>query len=58
MVIDMHRAGYALYAALDATQKAAADAGEVPDELLTGPGMAGFRGQQMQGTGMPGWKSG
>ena len=41
VVIDMHRAGYALYAALDAAQKAAADAGEVPDELLTGPGKDG-----------------
>ena len=41
VVIDMHRAGYALYAALDATQKAAADAGEVPDKLLTGPGNDG-----------------
>ena len=40
-VVDMHRAGYALYDALDAAQKAAADAGEVPDELLIGPGKDG-----------------
>ena len=29
-LVDMHRAGYALYSALDAAQKAAADAGRVP----------------------------
>ena len=40
-VIDMHRAGFALYAALDGAQKDAADAGEVPDELYTGAGKDG-----------------
>ena len=41
VVIDMHRAGYALYTALDAAQKATADAGAVPERLLTGPGKDG-----------------
>ena len=41
-VIDMQRAGYELYASLESGQKAAADAGEVPDELRTGPGKDGF----------------
>ena len=40
-VVDMQRADYSLYAALDATQKTAADAGDVPDELLTGAGKDG-----------------
>ena len=39
---DMHRAGYATYAALDAAQKAVADAGEVLDELVTGAGNDGI----------------
>ena len=37
-LVDMHRAGYALHEALGPAQKAAADAGVVPDELLTGSG--------------------
>lgn len=41
VVVDMHRAGYALYAALDDAQKSAAAAGEVPKRLLTGPGKDG-----------------
>ena len=40
-VVDMHRAGYALHATLDPAQQAAADAGAVPDELLTGAGKDG-----------------
>ena len=40
-VIDMHLAGYAVFAALDVAQKAAADAGEVPEDVLTGPGNDG-----------------
>lgn len=40
-VIDMQRAGYALYAALETAQKAATDAGVVPDRLRTGPGKDG-----------------
>lgn len=41
-VVDMHRAGYALYEALDEAQKAAADAGGVPDELAAGAGKDGL----------------
>lgn len=40
-VIDMHLAGHAVYAALDEMQKAAADAGRVPEDVLTGPGNDG-----------------
>ena len=40
-LVDMHRAGHALYSALDAAQKAAADAGNVPREIRTGPGKDG-----------------
>ena len=40
-VVDMHRMGYAVHTALDPAQKAAADAGAVPDELLTGAGKDG-----------------
>ena len=40
-VIDMQRAGYALYSALDGVQRAAADGGEVPDALYTGAGKDG-----------------
>ena len=40
-VIDMHLAGHAVFAALDSAQKAAADAGEVPEDVLTGPGNDG-----------------
>ncbi|WP_421703782.1 DUF3500 domain-containing protein [Aliiroseovarius sp.] len=40
-VIDMHLAGHAVYAALDARQKLAADAGSVPEDVLTGPGKDG-----------------
>ena len=40
-VTDMHRAGYALFSALDGSQKAAADAGTVPEKLRTGPGKDG-----------------
>ena len=39
--VDMHRAGYALYDALDDAQKSAAAAGELPKRLLTGPGKDG-----------------
>ena len=40
-LVDMHRAGYALYDALDAAQKAAANAGSVPRDVRTGPGKDG-----------------
>ena len=40
-VIDMHRAGHALYETLGPAQKAAADAGEVPEALYTGAGKVG-----------------
>lgn len=40
-VRDMHLAGYAVFTALDADQQAAADAGRVPDDVLTGPGEDG-----------------
>ena len=40
-VIDMHKAGYALYRALDSAQRAAADAGTVPRDVRTGPGKDG-----------------
>lgn len=40
-VRDMHLAGYAVYTALDADQQAAADAGDVPEDVLTGPGEDG-----------------
>ena len=36
-VIDMHLAGYAVFAALESAQKAAAEAGKVPKDVLTGP---------------------
>ena len=41
-LVDMHRAGYALFSALDASQKAVADAGRVPRDVRTGPGRDGF----------------
>ena len=41
-LVDMHRAGYALYSALDAAQRAEADAGRVPRDVRTGPGRDGF----------------
>lgn len=40
-VRDMHLAGYAVFTALGADQQAAADAGEVPEDVLTGPGEDG-----------------
>ena len=40
-VIDMHKAGYSLYIALDSEQQAQADAGTVPEDVLTGPGQDG-----------------
>lgn len=41
-VMDMHRAGYAVFTALDAQQQAAADSGTIPDDVLTGPGKDGI----------------
>lgn len=41
-VRDMHLAGYAVFSALDDAQKAAADAGAVPEDVLTGPGADGL----------------
>lgn len=40
-VRDMHLAGYAVYTSLDADQQAKADAGRVPEDVLTGPGKDG-----------------
>jgi hypothetical protein len=40
-VRDMHLSGYAVYTALTAEQKATADAGTVPEDVLTGPGQDG-----------------
>lgn len=40
-VLDMHRAGYAVFTALDTEQQSAADAGEIPEDVLTGPGQDG-----------------
>ncbi len=40
-VVDMHKAGYGVYLALSAAQKRTADAGNVPDDILTGPGEDG-----------------
>ncbi|NRB05307.1 MAG: DUF3500 domain-containing protein [Rhodobacteraceae bacterium] len=40
-VRDMHLAGYAVFTSLDAGQQSAADAGNVPDDVLTGPGADG-----------------
>ena len=41
-LVDMHRAGYALYSALDAAQRTQADAGRAPRDIRTGPGKDGF----------------
>ena len=38
---DMHQAGFAVFSALDGEQQAIADAGAVPDNVLTGPGKDG-----------------
>lgn len=38
---DMHLAGYATFMALDADQRVLADAGAVPENVLTGPGKDG-----------------
>lgn len=40
-VLDMHRAGYAVFAALGADQQIKSDAGSVPEDILTGPGNDG-----------------
>lgn len=40
-VRDMHLSGYAVYTALSSDQKTAADAGTVPEDVLTGPGKDG-----------------
>lgn len=40
-VRDIHLAGYAVFTSLDADQRKAADAGEVPEDVLTGPGADG-----------------
>jgi len=37
----MHLAGYAVFTALDASQQAASDAGDVPRDILTGAGEDG-----------------
>ena len=41
-LVDMRRAGYAVFGSLDASQKAAADPGRVPRDVRTGPGRDGF----------------
>ena len=41
-LVDMRRAGYAVFSSLDAAQKAAADPGRVPRDVRTGPGRDGF----------------
>lgn len=40
-VRDMHLAGYAVFTALDPEQQVQADAGDVPEDVLTGPGKDG-----------------
>lgn len=40
-VRDMHLAGYAVFTALNAAQQMAADAGDIPEDVLTGPGQDG-----------------
>lgn len=40
-VRDMHLSGYAVFTALSADQQAAADAGTVPEDVVTGPGQDG-----------------
>lgn len=37
VVVDMHRAGYAVYQTLNDIQKKAVDAGTVPKDIITGP---------------------
>ena len=41
-LVDMRRAGYAVFSALDASQKALADPGRIPRDVRTGPGRDGF----------------
>ena len=40
-VRDMHLSGFAVFSVLDASQQAKADAGNVPEDILTGPGEKG-----------------
>ena len=40
-VRDMHLSGYAVYTALNADQQALAEAGTIPEDVLTGPGQDG-----------------
>ena len=40
-VRDMHLSGYAVFTALGSEQQAKADAGSVPEDVLTGPGQDG-----------------
>ncbi|MDP5208540.1 DUF3500 domain-containing protein [Microbulbifer sp. 2205BS26-8] len=40
-MVDMHQAGYAVYSALDAEQRAEADSERVPRDVQTGPGKGG-----------------
>ena len=40
-VIDMHKAGYAVFSSLDENQQLMADAKQVPEDILTGPGKDG-----------------
>ena len=41
-LVDMRRAGYAVFSSLDASQKALADPGRIPRDVRTGPGKDGF----------------
>jgi hypothetical protein len=46
-VIDFHLAGYAVYDALNEVQKQQADAGSIPEDVLTGPGKDGVIPEQI-----------
>lgn len=41
-LVDMRQTGYALFSALDASQKALADSGRIPRDVRTGPGRDGL----------------
>ena len=41
-LVDMRRAGYAVFNSLDDSQKALADPGRIPRDIRTGPGRDGF----------------
>lgn len=41
VVVDIHKAGYDVFTALDTAQQVKADAGRIPEDVLTGPGQDG-----------------